>query len=58
MLHRPTGREPGLPRSAEIEAIWMIVPWPMARIGQNSNAQKLIQRTGFQRLGISIESRQ
>jgi len=47
-----------LPRSAEIEAIWMIVPWPMARIGQNSNAQKLIQRTGFQRLGISIESRQ
>jgi hypothetical protein len=49
---------PGLRCSAEIEATWMIAPWPMARIRQNSNAQKLIQRTGFQRLGISSESRQ
>jgi hypothetical protein len=47
-----------LPCRAETEAIFDDLPWRMARIGQNSNAQKLIQRTGFQRLGISIESRQ
>jgi hypothetical protein len=41
----------------ETEAL-TIAPWPVARIGRNSNAQKLIQRTVFQSLGISIESRQ
>jgi hypothetical protein len=49
------GQLAGMPCCAETEAILMIVRWPH---GAHQDAQKLIQRMEFQRLGICIESRQ